>query len=140
MKIFICCSKHLYDKIPKIKEDLEKAGHIITLPNSYNQPLKEEDMKKVGKEEHAKWKGEMLRLQEEKIKGVDALLILNFEKNNQLNYIGGATFLEMFKAWELGKKIFLYNPIPEGILKDEILGFEPLIINGDLTKVKSKSS
>jgi len=135
MKIFICCSKHLYKNIGEIKEKLEAAGHTITLPNSYDKPLMEEDMKKVGKEEHAKWKSDMLRLQENKIRTNDAILVLNFEKNGQANYIGGATFLEMFKAWELNKKLYLWNNIPEGILKDEILGFNPTILNGDLSKI-----
>ena len=135
MKIFLCCSKYHYHKIPEIKQILEQSGHIITLPNSFDEPMKEEDMKKAGKEQHAKWKGDRLKEQEQKIKDNDAVLILNLEKNNQQNYIGGATFLEMFKAWELGKKIFLYNPIPEGILKDEILSFNPVILNGDLAKI-----
>lgn len=136
MKIFICTSKHFYDKISPIKENLEKAGHTITLPNSYDSPLKEEEMKNLGKEQHNKWKSEMVRLQEQKIKQNDAILVLNFEKNKQPNYIGGSTFLEMFKAWELNKKIFLYNDLPKGILTDEITIFNPQIINQDLSKIK----
>ena len=42
MKIFICASKHLYNRVALIKETLEKKGHIITLPNSYDNPQKEE--------------------------------------------------------------------------------------------------
>jgi len=42
----------------------------------------------------------------------------------------------MFKAWELKKELYLFNPIPDNILKDEILGFSPIIINGDLSKLK----
>ena len=34
------------------------------------------------------------------------------------------------------EKICLYNNIPEGILYDEIQGFVPIIINGDLSKLK----
>lgn len=135
MKIFVCCSKHLYHQVPEIKEALEKRGHVITLPNSYDEPMKEEDMKKISKEEHSKWKGNMIKLQDAKVRANDAVLVLNFEKQGQQNYIGGATFLEMYKAWELGKKIFLYNSIPENILKDEICGFNPVILNGDLSKV-----
>jgi len=136
MNIFICCSKHFYNKIPPIKEELEKKGHKITLPNSYDEPFKEEELKRIGKEEHSKWKGDMIKLQEDKIKANDSVLVLNFEKNGQPNYIGGATFLEMFKAWETGKKIFLFNPIPDNILKDEILGFNPTILNGNLGQIK----
>jgi hypothetical protein len=136
MKIFICCSKHHYNKVPEIKLELERIGHVITLPNSYDAPFMEEEIKKISKEEHAFWKASMIKKQDEKVRSNDAILVLNFKKGDQLNYIGGATFLEMFKAWETGKKIFLYNDIPEGILKDEITAFSPIIINNDLTKIK----
>ena len=136
MKILICCSKFLYDKIPPIKEKLEKMVHNITMPNSYEEPLKEEEMKKISQEEHSKWKGNMIRLQTEKVKANDAVLILNFEKNGQKNYIGGATFLEIFRAFDSGKKIFLFNSIPDNILRDELMGMNPVIINGDLSRIK----
>ena len=65
---------------------------------------------------------------------------MNFdkEKDGQVlkNYIGGATFLEMYDAFRLGKKIFLYNEIPNGMLFDEIEGFNPIIINGNLDIIK----
>jgi hypothetical protein len=136
MNIFICSSKYFYEKIPPIKEALEKAGHVITLPNSYDDPMREEAMKKQGSGEHSEWKGKMLRLQKEKVAANDAILVLNLEKNGQQNYIGGATFLEIYMAFELGKKIFLYNPIPESILRDELLGMSPIIISGELALVR----
>jgi uncharacterized protein YrzB (UPF0473 family) len=126
----------MYNFIAQIKEKLERKGHIITLPNSYEEPMKEEEMKKIGKIEHEEWKSNMIILQTEKIKQNDAILVLNYEKNNQSNYIGGATFLEIFKAFELNKKVFLMNPIPENMLKDEIIGMKPIILNGDLDKIK----
>lgn len=133
MKIFICCSKYFYHKIPNIKEELEKIGHEITLPNSFEEPFREE-IKKLDKEEHIKWKREMMRLHEPKIKEIDAILILNFEKNGTENYIGGATFMEIVKAWELGKKIFLFNPIPNNLFIDELSAINPIILNGVLAK------
>lgn len=136
MKIFICCSKHHYNSVPDLKESLEKEGHIITLPNSFDDPFSEEKIKQQSKEEHIKFKEEMLALQERKIKDNDAILVLNLEKNGQENYVGGATFLEIFKAWELKKKIYLYNNIPNSMLTDEIEGFNPIILNQDLTKIK----
>ena len=132
MKIFICSSKYFYDRIAPIKEALEKKGHIVTLPNSYDHPTKEEEMKNMSVKEHSEWKGKMLKLQKEKVATNDSILVLNFNKNGQENYIGGATFLEIYMAFELGKKIFLYNSMPEGILKDELLGMNPTVISGNL--------
>ena len=45
----------------EIKKQLEEKGHKVYLPNSYQEPMKEEQMKKLGKEEHIKWKAAMLR-------------------------------------------------------------------------------
>lgn len=71
---------------------------------------------------------------------MDAVLVLNYDKNKDgkiyKNYIGGATFLEMYDAFRLGKKIFLMNDIPEGMLFDEIEGFNPIILNGNIDLVK----
>ena len=82
----------------------------------------------------------MYKQSENTIKKMDAVLVLNLdkEKNGKLlkNYIGGATFLEMYDAFRLGKKIYLYNDIPDGMLYDEIEGFGPIIINGDLDQIK----
>ena len=73
MKIFICCSKHLFSKVPPIKQELEKSGHVVTLPNSYEDPFKEEEMKNFGEQEHSKWKIDMFKLQEEKVRENDAI-------------------------------------------------------------------
>jgi len=137
MKIFICASKHCYQHIPTIKEELEKQGHSITLPNSYEDPFMEERVKKEGREKHSEVKAYYLKLQCEKVKDNDAILVMNFEKKGQPNYIGGATFLEVFKAFELGKKIFFMNPIPEDTtFTDELIGINPIVINQDLSKIK----
>lgn len=136
MKIFIICSKAFYDRIPEIKKVLEDNGHLITLPNCFDDPTTEARYRELGFEEHSKWKSEMIKHSEDVIKGQDAVLVLNFQKHGIENYIGGATFLEMYDAFRLGKKIYLYNNIPDGILKDEIIGFAPIIINGDLNIIK----
>ena len=136
MKIFVCCSKHFYHQLPPVIAQLEQHGHTITPPNSYDEPFKEEEMKVRGDEEHRAWKAAMIRLQEEKVRANDAILVMNFEKNGVPNYIGGATFLEIFKAFELGRKVFLYNPIPESIFSDELHGMNPLVIHRDLQKIR----
>lgn len=134
MKIFIICSKAFYDKIAKIEEYLEKKGHEITLPNCYDCPQME--AKYRGTSEHAKWKASMIRHSEEVINNVDAVLVLNYDKNGQKNYIGGATFLEIYDAFRLNRKIFFMNDLPEGILKDELIGFNGIVINGNLDSIK----
>ena len=129
MKLLIICSKKFYSTIPDIKKELEKNNVEVYLPNCYDNPDTEEKMWKLGKEEHQKFKAKM-----------DAVLVLNFNKETEKqlykNYIGGATFLEIYDAFRFNKKIYLYNDIPKGILYDEIEGFNPIIINQDIRKIK----
>lgn len=136
MIIFITASKQFYPKVIEVKALLEKAGHKVNPPNGFDSPDAEQEIKNLSPQAHQEWKAKMIKEDGKIVAENDAILVLNFEKHGQPNYIGGATFLEMFKAFELGKKIFLYNPVPQGILTDEILGFNPMVINGDLSKIK----
>ena len=140
MKILIICSKRFYGNIPNIKDKLEQKNIQVFLPNCYDDPKTEERMWNLGREKHQEFKAQMYKQSEETIKNMDAVLVLNFDKitNEKIfkNYIGGATFLEIYDAFRLNKKIYLYNDIPEGMLYDEIQGFAPIIINGDLSKIK----
>ena len=141
MKIFIICSKKFYNRIEEIKNVLEDRSIEIVLPNSYEDAKAEEKAYALGKEAHQKFKSDMYKLSEEKINSVDAVLVLNFdtEKDGVIykNYIGGATFLEMYDAFRLNKKIYMYNDVPEGLLYDEIDGFSPIIINGNLDLIEN---
>lgn len=140
MKILIICSKRFYGNIPNIKKKLEQKNIQVFLPNCYDDPKTEERMWNLGREKHQEFKAQMYKQSEEIIKNMDAVLVLNFDKITdetiEKNYIGGATFLEIYDAFRMNKKIYLYNDIPEGILYDEIQGFAPIIINGDLSKIK----
>ena len=136
MKILIICSKAFYKDIGPIKIKLEELGHVVELPNSYYEPDAEKKSWDLGEKAHSDFKQRMFRMSAERIEEMDAVLTLNFDKNGKKNYIGGATFLEIYEAFMKNKKIYLYNDIPEGILFDEMSGFSPIIISGDLNKVK----
>lgn len=138
MKIFIICSKNFYGMIPPIKESLENRGYEVVLPNCYDEP--DTEAKYRGTEEHKKFKAAMFKQSEETIKSIDCVLVINETKNGIENYIGGATFLEMYDAFRLGKTIYLLNDIPEGLLKDEIIGFSPIVINRDLEKIEEQET
>ncbi len=78
----------------------------------------------------------MFRQSEKTIEKIDAVLVLNFNKNGQENYICGATFLEIYDAFRMNKKIYFINNIPDNILKDELIGFNPIIIGDDFSKIQ----
>ena len=140
MKLLIICSKQFYSKIEGIKEILKNRNIDVFLPNCYNDPSTEERMWNLGKKKHQEFKAKMFKQSDDTIKNMDAVLVLNYDKCKDgkiyKNYVGGATFLEMYDAFRYGKKIFLINDIPEGILFDEIEGFNPIILKGNIDLVK----
>jgi hypothetical protein len=67
----------------------------------------------------------------------DAVLALNYDRHGVKNYIGGNTFLELGFAHVLNQKIFLLNPIPDiPYYKSEIEAMKPVILNGDLSRIR----
>lgn len=135
MKIYISCSKDFFDEVDQIKVKLESLGHFVTPPNGWNDSKSEDLIQQLDERKYTAWKAEMLRKNKDFVKSNEAVLILNFDKNGVKNYIGGSTFLEAYNAFELGKKLFVYNTLPEGSLRDELMGFEPTVINGILGNI-----
>jgi len=136
MKLMLITSRSFYSRIPQIKNELEARAHEIKLPNCYGKVFDENYLKSMTKEEYIQMKGPLLRKNRENITSQDGVLVLNFEKEGSENYVGGATFLEIYTAWDLEKKIFFYNPLPKGVFYDELVGMNPTIIYGDLNLVK----
>ncbi|MFA4833550.1 MAG: hypothetical protein WC619_01730 [Patescibacteria group bacterium] len=137
MKIVICGSMAFSGKMVEIANKLKQAGHKAVLPrNTENyaaRSLKEE----IGSEStENKIKHNLIREYYNEIKNSDAVLIVNEDKNNIPNYIGGNSFLEMGFAHVLNKKIFILNSLPEMIYTDEIKAMQPVILEGDLDKIK----
>lgn len=139
MKIFIACSKWCYKYIPEIKRRLEYLGHEVILPNYYDDPMIEEKIKKLSVDEHKKFCEESFKISRLKANESDCILVLNMDKicdnNVYYNYIGGATLLEMYDSYILGHPIYLYNSIPNNMLRDEIEGMSPIILMGNLNKI-----
>lgn len=140
MKVLVVCSTSFYDKVENVKNGLEKNGHIVYLPNCYDDPVTNEDNKLMSDEEYLDFFRSMYYESRDKIAEVDAILVLNYTKvKNGVsldNYIGASTFLEMYEAFMNGKKIFMMNDYPDNMLYDEIKGFGPIIINGNVDLVK----
>lgn len=136
MKILIVCSTSFYDRVEVIKENLEKRGFELEMPNCYDNPVTSEDNMNKSEEEYRTFFKKMYFESREKVSSIDAILVLNYdkEKNGQIlrNYIGASTFLEMYEAFMQGKKIYMMNDYPDNLLVDEIKGFAPIILNGNL--------
>lgn len=139
MKILIVCSTSFYDKVEPIKLELERRGFLVELPNCYDNPVTNDDNKNMTEKEYFNFFKEMYYESRDKVKNIDAILVLNFDKKKDgvihQNYIGTSTFLEMYEAFMQQKKIFIFNDYPNNMLFDEIKGFNPIILNGDLNQI-----
>lgn len=72
----------------------------------------------------------------EKIDKADAILVTNYPKKGVDGYIGGNTFLEMGYAFAVGKKVFVLFDLPkDSPYKEELLGLQPIILNGDISNI-----
>jgi len=140
MKIAIIGSSKFAKQMAEYQEKLIELGYEVDLHEHYVAQAKGEmkDMIERMNCEHAKVKieNDYLKYHHNEIVKSDAVLVLNFDKNGIKNYIGGNTLIEMGDAYVLDKKIFLLNPIPEIMYIDEIIAMQPIILNGDLSKIK----
>lgn len=123
MIITICSSMHFRDKIIQVKEYLEKLGYEVLTPDLGRRKSRIESLK-------AKVQNELIRKHFKKIEKSDAVLILNYTKDDKANHIGGNVFLEMGKAFDREIPIFVMNPVPDVNYKDEIAAMQPIVING----------
>lgn len=143
MKIAISASLDFSYEIKKIADKLLEKNHKVIIPLTaekiLNDELTLEEIKKEkenGKISKRAIKYNVLKYYFKKIKESDSVLVLNLDKKGIKNYIGGSVLLEMGFAHILDKKIFLLNPIPDMIYKDEIITMQPVILFGDLNKIR----
>lgn len=131
MKIVICGSMKFIPEMKRIKKSLEKMSHEVVVPKLYDC---HEILKKGENEEKFLLeKGNLIYAHFDEIKNGDAVLILNYERKNRKNYIGGNTFLEMGIAYHYHKRIFLLNDFPDNdIYLEEIKAMKPIVIHSNL--------
>jgi hypothetical protein len=73
------------------------------------------------------------------VQRADAILVLNLKKKETDGYIGGNTLMKMAIAFNYKKPIFIFDNISEDSpLKEEILGVNPVFIDGDLNKIPTR--
>jgi hypothetical protein len=146
MKITLCGSILFIDEMFEVKHKLEALGHEVQLPlpelidgNGNALSVKEfyVTRKKASLSDEWVWKekARAIRAHFDKVVWSDAILVLNYDKNNIPGYIGANTLMEMGLAFHLEKKILLLKPVPQITYQEEILGMHPVVINEDLSKI-----
>jgi hypothetical protein len=138
MKITICGSMIFAKEMLEAQKQLEKLGHEVLIPIDTHacleNPSLQEDL------EHCQTFSDIdVDLDHfQKVSESDAIIVLNYPKNNLSGYIGGATLMEIGIARHYGKRIFILNNLPsEDDLRYvlEIKLAKPTILNGDLNKI-----
>ena len=136
MKVFVAASSSFWNKLPAIKKKLEKLGHEVMLPSTVEDPELEERTWQESDEAHVKLIRKLFEDSEERVgQWCDAFYLLNFDKHDTPGYSGGAALIEVYIAHREHQKLFIENDIFPGPMYDEVMGFGPVFIHGDLTKI-----
>lgn len=136
MKIVICASMSFSKQIIEVEKSLIQMWHQCVIPHNASlyanwQLPTESEIEST----HNKIKDDLIRWYYNLIGKNDAILVLNYDKNWVKGYIWWNTFLEMWFAYVLNKKIYLLNPIPILPYSSEILAFEPIVIHNDFNQI-----
>jgi len=141
--ITICSSASFYKQVLEAEIVLKRAGFSVSVPLTANTMKRSGDFRV---ETYKTWfknpknykrKTFFTKHHFNKIMKGEAILVLNYEKNGIRGYIGGAVLCEMAIAFHFKKRIYVLNPIDESCsYKEEILAMNPIILKGDLSKIK----
>jgi len=131
MKIALLSSMSFKKKIVANKKNLEKLNYTVGTPyETAKMSNSKKDHDRLKKEQ------DLIRANYNYVKTHDAVLVLNYSKSEIKNYIGGNSLIEMSFAYVMNKQIYLLNNIPDMKYSAEIEAMNPIILNGDLEKIK----
>jgi hypothetical protein len=138
MKIVLCGSMTFAKEMLEVKNKLEGNGHEILLPLDTEACLANPDLNMSLEHCENFSDVDLDKDHFNKISESDAILVLNYPKNNIDGYVGGASLMEIGVARHLDKKIFMLFDLPntEALRYAlEIKLAKPIILNGDLNKI-----
>ena len=123
MKIRIVGSMKFYDKFLKARSALEAKGNTIILPPK-DRVVMDKEIKRKQMEKF---------LQD--LTSVDAVLVMNFDKDSKTrSYVGANTLMEIGMAFLNNKKIYVLNTPPESC-KEELEALDCVYLNGDINRL-----
>lgn len=140
----ICGSMHFAKEMLDAKETLEKKGHEILLPTDIHECFINPNLKGEFDSDHEKElrhciERNLLMDGLQKISECDAIVHLNYDKNEIPGYIGTAGLMELGVAFFLKKKIYLlypYDKTQKYAVEVELT--QPIVLDGDLNKITAQ--
>ena len=123
----------------KLKDDLIALGHSADIPMGAEPHMNDKSFvdNLDGNLEFC-IKNDIMRKNFDFISQHDAVLVINHKRNDIEGYIGVSALMELGVAHFLRKKIFLLNPVPDfkqHRWAHEVEIMQPIVLNGDLTKI-----
>lgn len=132
MKITLCGSTKFAAEILDIHSELKKRGHTPLVLEGLEKFKHSQTFPQESRDEVAA----AIRRHYQLILKSDAIVVINLDKNETRNYIGGSVLMEMGFAFVNNKAIFLLNPVPDVPYTSEIKAMRPRVINGNLSLVR----
>jgi hypothetical protein len=143
-RIVVCSSASLYDELIVLSREIDSTKINLVLPDMAermkNGSADSDEAKINWSEVGYDYKASLIRGHFSEIEKCDAVLVTNFAKSGKENYIGGNVLMEMTVAFYLKKPIVILNSAPEySPLYDEIMGMQPIFLNGDISALEEVS-
>ncbi len=136
----VCGSMKVEPEMQRVAGLLAAQGHPVLVPKRAEgvDYWERDGAARVA----AKRSQDLIRLHFQQIERSDAIVVVNDLCRGIHAYIGANTFLEIGHAFALGKPIYLLwdpwgvpDPSYQSYIADELAAMEPIVLNGDLTKI-----
>ncbi len=121
------------------KEVLEKMGHEVQIPHTIELNIDDEKLTDDLDQNFLNCiENDTMRKCFQQVADCDAVVVLNYPKNNINGYIGTSTLMEMGIGYFMHKELFTLFPYPsdkEVRWAHEVRIMQPHVLHGDLSKV-----
>lgn len=136
MKIGVVGSMQYTEKMMEICDELRRLGHHAFMSKFAAPFVGKSDEEKERIKLEQKYQQDAIREDCKWVKNMDVLVVVNYDKHDIPNYIGGNAFIEMAYAHILGKPLYLLNSIPDmPYYGTEIVAMKPVVLHGNLAKI-----
>lgn len=142
--VVLCSSAAFYKHVNQLADELKTKGFDAVVPVTAEKMRAsgDYDLEKIktwyaNPNDYDK-KAELMRAHFDKVATGDSVLVVNDEKHGVPGYIGPNVLMEMGLAFYLHKPIYILNAVTsESPIYEEVLGMGSVVLDGDLTKIRS---
>jgi nucleoside 2-deoxyribosyltransferase len=131
----LCGSMDFFDQMSILSDQLKTLGISVYLPTSEEVKI---DYSASSDSELTRLKKQFIDDHLRKIRASDAVMIVNLGKRGIEGYIGANTLMEAAFAYALGKIIFVLHRLSEQPCRPEVLGMQPVFLDGSLTLLECR--